>query len=82
MKYYVRKRSEQSLPKMIALMKESRVDFETKGMNLKLQRRFWRTMSAYADGKGYKEVLCLYFGSRCEDAVAHHRQITNTNINK
>jgi len=41
---------------MLSLVAEARKSFEEKNVNIKLQRRFWKCLHSYGEGKEYKEV--------------------------
>ncbi|CAF0862631.1 unnamed protein product [Didymodactylos carnosus] len=80
MKLFVRQRSDQTFDKMIRLISDARAHFVDKKIALKLFRRFWRTLEAYAQGQTYTEVLQLYFSQLCRGTVKYHRKITNANL--
>ena len=80
-KQYVRRRTDQTFPTMIKLIKKSRINFIEKNVAAKLIRRFWRTLVAYKRGDSYQDVLKMYFSSMCKGNVISHRQITNSNLN-
>ena len=80
MKNYVRTRSDQTFPKMLQLIDESRLSFCQEPIVLKLFRRFWKTLAAYNEGKSYEEVLTFYFSHLCKSEVQSHRKITNTKL--
>jgi transposase len=80
MKRYVRQRNDQTFSTMLTLIPKSRVDFREKDLQLKLFRRFWRTLQAYNQGQSYSEVLKLFFSNLCVGDVASHRRITNANM--
>jgi len=61
-------------------MPEAKANFTEKRIHLKLFRRFWRTIKAYDQGKGYLEVLTMFFSGLCNDKIISHRKISNTNI--
>ncbi|CAF2041902.1 unnamed protein product [Rotaria magnacalcarata] len=81
-KQFVRKHSDQTFQRMLELIHESRENFTQKMIFLKLFRRFWRTIYAYARGQSYEEVLKLYFGDDCSSTVISHRKVTNSNLSK
>ena len=80
MKRYVRQRNDQTFPTMLALIPKSREDFQDKNLQLKLFRRFWRTLEAYNQGQSYIEVLKLFFSNLCVGDVVSHRKVTNANL--
>ena len=61
-------------------MPEAKANFTEKRIHLKLFHRFWRTIKAYDQGKGYLEVLTMFFSGLYNDKIISHRKITNTNI--
>jgi hypothetical protein len=61
MKQFVRKMTDQTFPTMMRLIPESRKNFDGKQIQLKLFRRFWRSLNAYEQGKSYGEVLRFFF---------------------
>lgn len=65
---------------MLELINESRENFTQKMIFLKLFRRFWRSIHAYAEGRSYEEVLKLFFGNNCSSTVMSHRKVTNSNL--
>jgi hypothetical protein len=65
---------------MLTLIPKSREDFQEKNIQLKLFRRFWRTLEAYNQGQSYSEVLKLFFSNFCVDDVISHRKVTNANL--
>ena len=67
---------------MIGLVAEARKNFIEKDMNKKLQRRFWKCLESYGDGKEYQEVLCLFFSNLCKSEITSHRKIVNTNLDE
>ena len=80
MKQFVHRRSDQTFPTMVKLIEDSRVSFIQRNVSIKLYRRFWRTLEAYANGDSYTEVLKLYFSSLCKSDGEQHRKITNSNL--
>jgi hypothetical protein len=61
-------------------MPQAKANFFEKQVHLKLFRRFWRTVKAYGEGKGYQEVLTMFFSALCKDNIISHRRITNANV--
>lgn len=80
LKRYVRTNSDQTFPTMLKLIDDARMDFRDKRLDLKLFRRFWRTLHAYKDGKSYADVLTYFFSSLCRSDVQSHRKISNTQL--
>lgn len=80
LKTHVRKYSQQNFPRMINLVAEARDNFVAKDINKKLQRRFWKCLESYGEGKGYQEVLCLFLSHLCKSEIKSHRKIVNTKI--
>ena len=80
MKRYVRQRNDQTFSTMLALIPKSREDFQEKNLQLKLFRRFWRTLQAYNQGQSYSEVLKLFFSNLCVGDVIAHRKVTNASL--
>ncbi len=80
MKRYVRQRNDQTFSTMLTLIPKSREHFHEKNLQLKLFRRFWRTLQAYNQGQSYSEILKLFFSNLCVDDVVSHRRITNANL--
>ncbi|CAF1542252.1 unnamed protein product [Adineta ricciae] len=79
-KAYVRKYSDQTFTTMTRLITQSRDDFVEKKISLKLFRRFWKAVQAYAQDQSYADVLKLFFSSLCTDTAVSHRRITNSNL--
>ena len=75
MKWYVRKYTDQSFQKMKELIPLSRDQYKDNNINIKLIRRFWRSLNAYEADKTYGEVLQIYFGSKCKANNECHRRI-------
>ena len=65
---------------MVRLIPQSKENFLDKHIHLKLFRRFWIAMSAYAQGQSYSDVLQLFFSNLCSGTVVSHRKITNSNL--
>jgi transposase len=80
MKRYVRQRNDQTFSTMLTLIPKSREHFHEKDLQLKLFRRFWRTLQAYNQGQSYSEILKLFFSNLCVDDVVLHRRIPNANL--
>jgi transposase len=80
MQRHVRQRNDQTFSTMLALIPKSREDFQEKNLQLKLFRRFWRTLEAYNQGQSYCEVLKLFFSNLCVGDVVSHRKVTNANL--
>ena len=80
MKQFVRKKTDQTFPTMMRLIPESRENFVSKEVQLKLFRRFWRSLNAYQQGKSYGEVLMCFFSGHCNSNVTSHRKITNSKL--
>ena len=80
MKRYVRQRNDQTFSTMFTLILKSREDFQEKNLQLKLFRRFWRTLEAYNQGQSHSEVLKLFFSNICVSDVVSHRKVTNANL--
>ena len=59
-KQFVRKHSDQTFQRSLEWIDESRKKFIEKKVFLKLFRRFWKTMHAYARGQFYDDVLKLF----------------------
>jgi transposase len=80
MKRYVRQRNDQTFSTMLDLIPKSREDFKEKNLQLKLFRRFWRSLEAYNQGQSYSEVLKLFFSNLCVGDVISHRRVSNANL--
>ena len=80
MKQYVRKMSDQTFPTMLRLIPESRENFKKRQIQMKLFRRFWRSLDMYSQGKSYGEVLNLFFGQSCKSEIVSHRRMTNREL--
>lgn len=80
MKQYVRKKTDQTFSTMKQLIPESRENFISKEVQLKLFRRFWRSLTAYQQGKSYGEVLLYFFSGHCDSNVTSHRRISNSKL--
>ena len=80
MKQFVRKKTDQTFPTMMRLIPESRENFVSKEVQLKLFRRFWRSLNPYQQGKSYGEVLMCFFSGHCNSSVTSHRKITNSKL--
>ena len=81
-KQYVRRRTDQTFDKMKNLIKESREDFRNNVLNVKLLKRFWRSLQGYKNGATYGEILKTYFSRKSKEKVLAHRKIQNTLVNK
>ena len=57
MKQFVRKMTDQTFLTMMRLIPESRVNVIQKRIQLKLFRRFWRSLNAHNQAKSYGELL-------------------------
>ncbi|CAF2737794.1 unnamed protein product [Rotaria sp. Silwood2] len=80
MKRYIRAYSDQTFSTMLRLIPESRASFEERKIQMKLFRRFWRSLHAYSQGQSYEEVLKLFFSHLCRSDVASHRKISNSKL--
>ena len=80
MKQYVKKMSDQIFSKMLRLIPESRENFKKRQIQMKLFRRFWRSLDMYSQGKSYGEVLNLVFSQSCKSEVVYHRRVTNDEL--
>ena len=80
MKQFVRKKTDQIFSTMMRLVPESRENFVSKEVQLKLFRRFWRSLNAYQQGKSYGEVLMCLFSGHCNSNITSHRNITNSKL--
>ncbi len=80
MKQLVRKMTDQTFPTMMRLIPESRENFAEKQIQLKLFRRFWRSLDVYEQGESYGEVLRFYFSGRSKQEVSSHRKINNSQL--
>ena len=80
MKQYVRRKSDQTFPTMLRLIPESRENFKEREIQMKLFRRFWRSINAHSQGKTYGEVLSFFFSQLCKPEVVSHRKITNSKL--
>ena len=72
MKQFVRKKTDQTFSTMMRLIPEFRENFVSKEVQLKLFRRFWRSLNAYQQGKSYGEVLRCFFSGHCNSNVTSH----------
>ena len=79
-KTFIRKNTDQSFQSLNRLIPESKTIFIEKEIHLKLFRRFWNTINAYSDGKGYSVMLIPFYSGLCQDNIISQRKITNTNI--
>ena len=79
-KQFVRKHSDQTLQCLLEWIDESRKNFIEKKIFLKLFRRFWKTMYAYAGGQSYDDVLKLFFSNNYSSMTTSHRKTTNSNL--
>ena len=61
-------------------MPEAKANFIEKHIHLKVFCGFWRTISAYDQGKDYLEVVTMFFSGLCNDKIISQLKITNTNI--
>lgn len=82
LKYYVRKHNTQQFSKFSDLIIEARTKLEKHILNVKLWRRFWRTMMEYNEGCDYKEVMQKYYGAKCESQIQEHRKINYIHSDK
>jgi hypothetical protein len=80
MKQFVRQKSDQTFQTMMRLIPESREQFATKNIELKLFRQFWKAVDACKKGDSYGQVVTLFFSGLCKAEVLSHRKITNTNL--
>ena len=80
MKQFVRKKSDQIFLTMLRLISELRKNFKEQKIQLKLSRRFWRSLDEYNQNKTYAEILSLFFGQACKPDVVSHRKITNSKL--
>lgn len=80
-KRFVRQNTDQTIPTIVKLMKESRVNFIGKNVAIKLFRRFWRTLAAYERGDSYEEILKMYFSALCRATIKHPHQVPDYNCN-
>ena len=76
-KEYVRKRTDQTYPTMIKLIKESRIHFIEINLHKKLIKRFWSCLKAYNNGATYAEVLKTYFSGKSKGNHQEHLRISN-----
>lgn len=76
----MRTRTDQTFPKMMSLIEESRKEFESKYIANKLLHRFWNVLQAYKDGQSYINVLENYFSSKSKENVSSHRKISNNKL--
>ena len=60
-KRFVRARNEQEFDKLLPLINEALLQYEQKGMNIKLWKRFWKCQDMYKNGFCYEEVLHALF---------------------
>ena len=80
MKHFVRKMSDQTFPTMLRLIPESRENFKKRQIQMKLFRRFWRSLDMYSQDKSYGEVLNLFFSQSCKSEIVSHRRVTNSEL--
>ncbi|CAF2058210.1 unnamed protein product [Rotaria magnacalcarata] len=79
-KQFIRKNTNQTYNLMLKIIPQSRENFRTRYVDLKLFRRFWCTLHAYNEGQTYEQVLKSFFGNFCSAPVQSYRRITNTNL--
>jgi AICAR transformylase/IMP cyclohydrolase PurH len=80
-KQFIRKNTDQTFLCMKKLLIQSRIEFENKGLNIKLNKRFWRVIKAYKNGAKYDEVLRTYFSGHSKENNESHKKISNSNLN-
>ena len=79
-KHFIRSKTDQTFEKMKSLYLDSRLNYIESNLNIKLIRRFWRTLNAYSKGVTYADVLFTYFSGKSKEKIQNHRQISNKNI--
>ncbi len=79
-KAYIRPRTDQTYNRMIILIEEAKKHYEEKKLNIKLIRRWWRTLHAYSVGVSFQDILLTYFSGKTKSKVQEHLKIYNTYI--
>ena len=74
LKYYIRKHSDQTFPKMKSLMTLPREVFIKKRIFIKLIKRFWKCLDAYSKNASYGTVLWTYFSGNSQEKCESHRK--------
>jgi len=75
-KTFIRKYTDQTYKGLVRLIPESRQHYIDINLNIKLIRRFWRTIQAYKSGESYIQVLKAYFSGKSKEKIIAHRKIT------
>lgn len=79
-KCFIRKRTDQTFLRLLALMEESRRHFIQIELCSKLLLRFWNCLEGYKNNESYSQIITKYFSGQSKGKNKFHTKISNSQL--